>query len=98
MAHEAGLKLPPLLVGPVDLGRLIREIEAIDDNMLQLKLRKSGGNVNLPKTSILMEQLVSLNNVNLLHETDRKRLNEYLLAIKEKAKQNLSQKKTEPGG
>src|SRR5580704_17998789 len=62
--------LPLLVVGPVDVGRLIRELESIDGQLLQAKLRNT--EARLPRLSHLMEQTVELNKLNMLHETDRK--------------------------
>ncbi len=61
------LTLPVSVVGPTDVGRLIRELEAIDDAILQLNLRKEGApETKLPKTSKLMDQIVHVNRLNLL--------------------------------
>lgn len=79
--HLVGL--PLLVVGPVDVGRLIRELEAIDNHLLQAHLRNTEG--RLPKMSQLMEQTTELNKLNLLHETDRKRLQELLATVREQA-------------
>src|SRR5438046_2381553 len=79
--HLVGL--PLLVVGPVDVGRLIRELEAIDDQLLQAHLRNTES--RLPKMSQLMEQTVELNKLNLLHDTDRKRLHELLATVREQA-------------
>src|SRR5579884_941640 len=86
MAHdEAKLSLPTAVIGPMDLSRLLRELDNINEVMLQLKLRKSGDNVKLPKTTQLMDELIKANNVNLLEETDRLTLKHYLATIKEHA-------------
>jgi hypothetical protein len=78
--------LPLMVVGPVDVGRLIRELGYIDDKILQTKLRKgSTDEPILPKLSQLMEQTVSLNRLNLLKAEDRKRLNDLLLTVRERA-------------
>lgn len=79
------LALPVLVAGSVDVGRLIRELEDIDDNLLQLGIRAGGSKVSVPKTSRLMDQTVELNKLNLLHVTDRKHLKEYLTGIHAKA-------------
>ena len=51
------VNLPVLVVSAVDVGRLIRELEAIDNALLQLGLRAGGSPVELPKTSQLMDQI-----------------------------------------
>jgi F0F1-type ATP synthase delta subunit len=79
------LALPMQISSPVEVGRLLREIEAIDDAMLQLQLRKSGTDVTVPKTGQLMNNIVELNKLNLLQETDRKLLHQFLQNVKAKA-------------
>ena len=96
MAHDAKtteaikaapkkLKLPVLVATPVDIGRLVRELEALNDNLLQLKLRQGEKAVRLPKTSQLMDQTVQLNKLNLLDAADRKALLRFLEAVKKQA-------------
>ena len=79
--------LPTLVVGPVDVGRLVREVAVISENLLELGLRSGdkAREVKLPKTSLLMDQIVELNKLNLLHETDRQHLQQALEAIKQQA-------------
>lgn len=77
--------LPVLVATPVDVGRLLRELEAIDNVLLQLQLRKGTDKPELPKTSQLMDQLVELNKLNLLVVDDRKRLNAFLASVQAKA-------------
>jgi len=79
--HLVGL--PLLVVGPVDVGRLVRELENVDNYLLQAKLRNTES--RLPRVSQLMEQTVELNKLNLLHETDRKQLRELLTTVREQA-------------
>ena len=79
------LKLPSLVAGPVDVARLIRELEAIDDSLLQLGLRTAGTPTKMPKTSYLLEKTVQLNKLNLLHKTDRAALQHYLTTVSGKA-------------
>lgn len=77
--------LPPSVVGPVDVARLVREIEAINEAMLQLKVREGGSEVKLPKTSHLMELMTEHNKLNLLMEEDRSLLERFLKAVMEEA-------------
>jgi len=79
------LQLPVSLVGPTDLGRLSRELANIDEQLLQLKLRQPGGEVKLPKTTQLMDQLLSLNRLNLLQPADRTWMREAMEAIRQNA-------------
>lgn len=79
------LALPVLVSSPVDIGRLLRELAEIDEGLLQLTLRKSGSEIKMPKTSQLMDQVIVVNKLNLLHEVDRKLLQQFLQFIKDKA-------------
>ena len=77
--------LPVLVIGPVDIGRLSRELGAIDDALLQLSLRKGGTEIKMPKTSQLMDKVIELNKLNLLQQTDRQILQEFLTMIDKQA-------------
>jgi len=83
--HRKFAGLPLSVVGPVDLGRLLREIETIDNALLELELRKPGSEAKLPKTSKLMDELVELNKLNLLQAADRADLKKFLEAVKQQA-------------
>ena len=91
MAPESASKakssgqLPPLAAGPVEVGRLIRELEAIEDSLEQLSLRHSGTDIIMPKTGMLLNQTAELNQLNLLHATDRQQLRQFLLLVKARA-------------
>jgi F0F1-type ATP synthase delta subunit len=79
------LQLPVVIASPTDLGRLIRELAMIDEQLLQLSLRKPGSEVKLPKTTQLMDQLISINKLNLLQPEDRQWLQQALEAVSQKA-------------
>ena len=73
------LALPSVVVGPPDISRLRREIETLNDYMRQAELRKSGEETTkLPRTSRMLEELASLNKLNLLQEADRTRVDAFL--------------------
>ncbi|HET7060055.1 MAG TPA: hypothetical protein VFH99_01915 [Candidatus Saccharimonadales bacterium] len=94
MAHETDKtapqkpkhgQLPAPLAGPVEVGRLLRELETLDNTLLEHTLRKQGGNAQMLKSSRLMEQLADLNGLNLLQKTDRERLRRFLEAVSQRA-------------
>lgn len=93
MAHEATrakeakkvTHLPLSAISPADIGRLSRELETINNALLEMSVRKSGEAVKMPQTSRLMDQLIELNTLNLLHQGDRLLLNQFLQAIKHRA-------------
>jgi len=77
--------LPILISSPADVGRLLRELEMIDESLLQLSLRTGGQEVKMPKTSSLMDQTIQLNNLNLLKPADRSALKQFLLIVRQTA-------------
>jgi hypothetical protein len=78
-------KLPLSVTTPGDVNRLLRELETIDETFLQLRLRQPGTDVKLPKTSQFLDQIVSLNGLNLLQAADRLQLRQILQAVRERA-------------
>lgn len=74
-----------MVAGPVEVGRLLREIKDIDEALLQLGLREGGSKTKMPQTTRLMDQLIELNKLNLLQKDDRQRLQEFLTEIRQKA-------------
>jgi hypothetical protein len=75
--------LPITVIQPAEVGRLIQELKAIDESLLQLGLRRSGTAVQLPKTSWLLEQTAQLNKLNLLQPADRHQLQAFLNDVRE---------------
>ena len=70
--------LPSAIVTPMDVSRLLREIEEIDDYFRQAELRKSGSATQIPTNSRLMEVLINNNQLNLLESEHRAALAEFL--------------------
>lgn len=93
MAHDAPkvppalkqIQLPVQVSTPVDIARLLQEIENVNETLLQLQLRKTGQQPALPKISSCLDQLVQLNKLNLLQEADRKQLEKFLKNLKNTA-------------
>jgi hypothetical protein len=85
MAEGKMVGLPIAVASPVDLGRLIREIDSIDSTLSQEALRSGAQPTALPKLSELLTQTVELNKLNLLNPSDRKLLIQFLMSIREKA-------------
>lgn len=77
--------LPLSVVGPVDLGRLFRELDALDESLAQLALRKKDGDVKMPKTSKLMDTMIEINKLNLLKPAERRELLVFLKHTREHA-------------
>lgn len=84
MALDQTLRLPLQVTSPVDVGRLLRELEAIDGILSQASLRKEN-DTKLPKTTGLMDQTIILNKIDLEDSPQRKALADFLKAVKSKA-------------
>ncbi len=82
---ERVLSLPILVTSPADVGRLGRELELIDNSLLQLGLRAANTEVKMPRTSRLMDQTIQLNKLNLLQAADRVLLQHFVAAVRAKA-------------
>jgi len=86
MAHEpTDFRLPPGVIGLVDLGRLSRELQAIDEFVVQASVREAGKQPTLPRTSRNLDQLVKDNSYNLLRDVDRQELRAFLEAVRSRA-------------
>jgi F0F1-type ATP synthase delta subunit len=77
--------LPVKVASPVDLGRLIRELDALNNVLSQETLRTKQPPTSLPKMSELLAQTVELNKLDLLQETHRQQLTQFLVSIRERA-------------
>jgi hypothetical protein len=80
---ERFVGLPLIVVTPVDVGRLVRELETIDNALLQQELQKQ--EAKLPKTTRFMDELIDLNKLNLLDKAERLRLKQFLAVVKQRA-------------
>ena len=78
------LALPNSVVGPVELGRLLRELETLDNAVMQLRLR-TPDTLKLPDVSRLLDQTITLNKLNLLTPADFKELQQFLVHAKAQA-------------
>ena len=71
MAPKDSMQLPLQVTSPVDIGRLQRELEAIDAALTQAALRNDGVEAKLPKTTNLMDQILQGNKINLADAAQR---------------------------
>lgn len=86
MAHEQpSWQLPLLVAGPVDVGRLLREVQSLEEFLMQTAIREPGKQAKLPKTSRLMDDTIQLNKLNLLVQADRQRLIDFLHTVNDRA-------------
>lgn len=71
--------LPTQVFGVVEVRRLARELEQLDEFMRQATIRAGGGKqAALPRLSRLLDATASENHFNLLHASDRHQLTEAL--------------------
>lgn len=89
MEHNAKTKntliLPVTVCSPVDVRRLIRELENIDDFLHESTVRKPGTSTKMPRTSRLLDEVIQVNSINVLLEDGRYRLKDYLVLVNTKA-------------
>lgn len=76
--------LPVTVVGPVDLGRLARELEGLDNFMREATLRGEI-DVKLPKTSHLMDHVIEATRVDLMQPKHREWLATTLAVLRQHA-------------
>lgn len=87
MAPKTGqhLALPNLVFGIVEIRRLRRELEALEDFVNQAEIREPGKQPQLPRTSRLLDALATDNSQQLLQAKDRTYMAEFLHAIETEA-------------
>jgi hypothetical protein len=72
------LKLPLNVISQVDVARMLREVNALNDFFVQTKARQPGTPMQMPKLTLLLEQVARENNYNLSEENDRQKLAQQL--------------------
>jgi hypothetical protein len=77
--------LPVSIITQSDVSRLLFDLENVEDFFLQVKVRRGGDSINLPKTSLGMEDVLRENNLNLLQASDREKLKFILMTIRTKS-------------
>jgi len=78
------LELPLTVIGPADVGRLMLEMERLDEALRAAALR-SGGEVKMPKTSRPLDDVAEINKLDLLTKDDRQQLKEFLVSVRDHA-------------
>lgn len=79
------LQLPLSVVGRVDIGRLVREVEALENYLETNIIRDPSTTPKMPKTSRLLDDIIIQNKIDPFKETDRERLKQFLTSIKTEA-------------
>lgn len=75
------LELPTIIFGPIEVRRLQRELEVLEDFLQQAAIRQPGKQLQLPRTSRILETLAGNNNLNLLIEAERATLKQFLQEV-----------------
>jgi hypothetical protein len=84
-AKKATLQLPVAVVTKVDIGRLLREVEALNNFLNQSTIRKPGEQAKPPKTSRLMDEIITINKLNVLVAEEREQLYKFLEDVRKTA-------------
>ena len=82
---ENSFVLPVGIASRVEAGRVLREIQVLDEFLSQAAIRHPGSSTKLPRTSRLLDDLVTSNKLNILLEPDRRQLQVSMTTIKDKA-------------
>lgn len=82
---QSFLQIPTGVVSRIDVGRLVREVEALGDFIEQAAVRKPGTPIQMPRTSKMLDEILENNKLNALVETDRTRLLSFLITVRAKA-------------
>jgi hypothetical protein len=76
------IQLPISVTGRVDVGRLVRELEAIDNYLESESVRVPDMQPQLPKTSRLLEDIRLQNKLNILDTGTRRHLRDFLESVR----------------
>lgn len=79
--------LPPALIGRADLARLVREVEALDNDLEAQKVRahSSGSGYHMPTMSRSLSDFLDMNKLDLSDDQARMQAKERLREFKDKA-------------
>jgi F0F1-type ATP synthase delta subunit len=75
------LKLPISVIGQVDVVRLLRELNALNDFFINALARKSGTSMTPPRITRALDELAKVNQFNLLELDQRSKLEVLLKSI-----------------
>jgi F0F1-type ATP synthase delta subunit len=89
VAHDAAstkqMQLPVLVFGIVEVRRLKRELEMLQDFVRQAEIREPGKQATMPRVSRLLDALATDNNLQLLQEAHRDQLQKFLMVVEKEA-------------
>ena len=79
------LKLPTSVISQVDVARIIRELNSLEDFFTSVSSRKAGESMTPPRLTRLLEALAKENKCNLLDQPQRRKLTQQLNQILKQA-------------
>lgn len=79
------MTLPMSIYSPADVSRLIRELDGLENQIMQEKMRSKESKLSLPKASQQLISLAEANKVDLAERAHRETLKDALSTIKQKS-------------
>lgn len=83
--QDQQLQLPIGIISPMDIARMLREVEMLDEFFRQAAIRQGGTPVAIPRYSRLLDDLVVNNKLNLLQNVDRDKIIAFLHTMEKNA-------------
>jgi len=83
--QDQKMVLPMSIYSPVDISRLLRELDDLENQIMQEKLRSKESKLVLPKVSQQLNSLADANKVDLSQRSHRQTLQTALSTVKQKA-------------
>lgn len=83
--NKSHFTLPVSIVSRVDISRVLREVEALNEFLDQSNIRQPGAPTKLPRTSRLLDEVVQANDINVLKPEERQRLHGFLREVRDQA-------------
>ena len=77
------MTLPVQVSSRTDVGRLQREMDALDNFLTQAAIREPGTPMKLPKTSRLLDEFINSNQLNPLRDEDRVRMVAFIKQVRD---------------
>lgn len=72
--QQNGFLLPISIIGPIDIARILRELQGLDEFFRQTRIRSGESLAEPPRYSRLLDSIVVQNGMNLMQEDERMRL------------------------
>ena len=98
MELKTSVVVPISVITLIDMSRLFRELNDIDEFLVQSAIRTPGTPMTLPRLSKLLDDMAIANSVNLLDEPQRKSLIKVVANLKDNAPRLHISFSAEPSG